>query len=368
VEKETGNDMKQDRAMTAMGVLTAILALLMMSVGKFIMGGIVLLLAFGIFWTRGGGKFNDRSIYEKIIRTDLDIAELFDRIRDVDTPFGKPWIAGHKGYSGDSIVFGPGKFKDCVVVSREGKDLVVKHITLLENIIRSEDEEYRFKGLVNTAEAEVTPERYAVFAGFKLASVMLVKHLSELIEKLSADGNAKVPENLDFFKFYYHNSSNGYLLDSEGSEVLKVECAYKPFRSAVLDDEGNEMASVMPRSFNNKGVVIDMTGYELFANGEHFGEIRRFREGKKEGFICDTDDGVYKVSIFPSCMRAKISCNYTIERDGELKAVIGGSPSLLFDAEDWCRSDLILSYDDDYLVLYAILEVFILTLNSRFLK
>jgi len=360
--------MKQDRAMTAIGVLTAILALLMMSVGKFIMGGIVLLLAFGIFWTRGGGKFNDRSIYEKVIRTDLGIEELHERIRDTDTPFGKPWIAGHKGYEGNSIVLGPGKFKDCVVISRSKDKLIVKHITLLDNIIRGEDDEYRFSDLVNTAEAEVTPERYAVFAGFKLASVMLVKHLTEFIEKLTEDRSAEAPESLDFFKFYYHNSSDGYFRDSDGSEVLKAECSYSPFRSAVLDEDGNEMASVMPRAFDKKGVVVDAEGYELFANGEHFGEIRKFREGRQEGFLCSTDDGDYRITIFPSCMRAKISCNYTIERDGKLKAVIGGSPSLQFDVEGWCRSDLILSYDDDYLVLYAILETFILTLNSRFLK
>ncbi|MCQ2563510.1 MAG: hypothetical protein MJ128_03345 [Mogibacterium sp.] len=361
--------MKQDRAITAIGLLTAFMGLLMLSVGRFILGGIVMLLAFGIFWTRGGGKFNDRSIYEKIIRTDLGIDELYEKIKDIDTPFGKPWIAGHKGYEGDSIVFGPGKFRDCVVISRvKGGSLSIKHLTLTENIIRGEEDEYRFSDLINTAEAEVTPERYAVFAGFKLASVMLVKHLMEIVEKLSEDRNAEVPDSLDFFTFYYHNSSDGYLRNSGGDEVLKIEHSYKPFRSAVLDADGNEMASVMPHAFDGKGIVLDTAGYEMFANGEHYGEIKRLKEGRQEGFICSTEEGEFRVNIFPSCMRAKVSCNYTVEHEGELKAVIGGSPSLQFDNEGWCRNDLILSYDDDYLVLYAILEIFILTLNSRFLK
>lgn len=361
--------MKQDRAITAIGLLTAFMGLLMLSVGRFILGGIVMLLAFGIFWTRGGGKFNDRSIYEKIIRTDLGIDEIYEKIKDIDTPFGKPWIAGHKGYEGDSIVFGPGKFRDCVVISRvKGGSLSIKHLTLTENIIRGEEDEYRFSDLINTAEAEVTPERYAVFAGFKLASVMLVKHLMEIVEKLSEDRNAEVPDSLDFFTFYYHNSSDGYLRNSGGDEVLKIEHSYKPFRSAALDADGNEMASVMPHAFDGKGIVLDTAGYEMFANGEHYGEIKRLKEGRQEGFICSTEEGEFRVNIFPSCMRAKVSCNYTVEHEGELKAVIGGSPSLQFDNEGWCRNDLILSYDDDYLVLYAILEIFILTLNSRFLK
>ena len=166
--------------MTAIGILTVLMGLLMLSVGKFIMGGIVMLLAFGIFWTRGGGKFNDRSIYEKVVKTDLGIDELYEKIKDIDTPFGKPWIAVHKGYEGDSIIFGPGKFKDMVAISRVKDSLSIKHLTLIENIIRGEEDEYRFSDLVNTAEAEVTPERYAIFAGFKLAAVMLVMRQGDL--------------------------------------------------------------------------------------------------------------------------------------------------------------------------------------------
>ena len=360
--------MKEDKAITAVGVLAVILGLLMMSTGRFIMGGITLLLAFGIFWNRGGGKRNDRSIYEKIVKTDMSIAELYEKLRDLDTPLGRPWIAEHKGFSGDSIVFGPCSFKDCVVISH-GKNFVnIKHVTRLENIIRKEEDEYRFENLVNPQEAEVTPERYAVFAGFKLASVMLVKHLTELIEELQADRNAKVPETLDFYKFYYHNSVEGYFRDSDGNDVLRVETSLRPFTAKVFDTDGNEMASVVPHAFDSKGYPAESAGFELISDGEHFGEIRRFRNSQGEGFEADTDAGVFRMTLFPSCMKAKISCNYTIEHEGKLKAVIGGSPNLLFDQYGRCRNDLINSYDDDYLVLYAIAEIFILTNNSKFLK
>ena len=94
----------------------------------------------------------------------------------------------------------------------------------------------------------------------------------------------------------------------------------------------------------------------------------RFKDGKREGFIADTDAGKVTVTIFPACMRANISCNYMVEMDGELKAVIGGSPNILFESAGYCENDLILSYDDDYLVMYAALEIFIMTLNKKFLK
>ena len=360
--------MKEDKAITAVGVLAVILSLLMMSVGRFIMGGITLLLAFGIFWNRGGGKRVDRSIYEKIVKTDLTIDELYENLKDLDTPLGKPWIAELKGFSGDSIVFGPCSFKDCVVVSRVKNCINVKHVTRMENILRKEEDEYRFEDLVNPEEAEVTPARYAVFAGFKIASVMLVKHLTELIDKLDRDRDAEVPDSLDFYRFYYHNSSEGYFRDSDGNDVLRVETSLLPFTAKVFDTDGNEMASIVPHAFDKKGYPAESAGFELLSDGEHFGEIRRYRDSNGEGFEADTDAGLFRITLFPSCMKARISCNYMIEHEGKLKAVIGGSPNLLFDECGRCRNDIINSYDDDYLVLYAITEVFILTLNSKFLK
>lgn len=360
--------MKEDKAITAVGVLAVILSLLMMSVGRFIMGGITLLLAFGIFWNRGGGKRNDRSIYEKIVKTDLGISELFELLKDVDTPLGKPWIAEHKGFSGDSIIFGPGSFKDCVVISRGKNYIDVKHVTRLENIIRNPSDEYRFSDLINTSGAEVTASRYAIFAGFKLASVMLVKHLTELIEKLDKDKSTAVPDTLDFYKFYYHNSSDGFFRDSDGNEILRVEAGLHPFTAKVLNADGELMASVVPHTLNQRDEPVDSAGFELLTGDGHFGEIRRFRDKTGEGFIADTDAGEFTLRLFPSCMKARISCNYTIEKDGRLMAVIGGSPNIIFDDLGNCRSDLVNSYDDDFLVLYAIAEVFILTLNSNFLK
>ena len=360
--------MKQDRAVTLLGVLTIITALLAISVGRYIMGGVILLLAFGIFWNRGLGRFNDRSLYEKVIRTDIDIADLYRRLENMQTPLGRPWIAQHKGFDGDSIVFGPSAYKDCVVISRKKGDLDIKHLTLVDNIIRKEEDEYRFSSFVDPKETEVTPEHYAKFAGLKLASVVMIRHLAEMIEAMAAGREPEIPSELDVSEFYYHNSSEGFFRNSDGADVLEVKNSYHPFEARVLDIDGNEMASVMPRSFNGKGVVIDSAGYDMYADGKHFGDISRYKEGKREGFVADTDAGKFTVTIFPACMRANISCNYMVEMDGELKAVIGGSPNILFESAGYCENDLILSYDEDYLVLYAALEIFIMTLNKKFLK
>lgn len=358
--------MKQDRAITWVGILAAVCGLLSISVGRYIMGGIILLLSFGIFWNRGGGKFNDRSVYEKVIKTDLTIAQLYSRIRDMETPLGKAWIAEHKGYPGDSIVFGPNKYKDCIVISSKKGTIDIKHITLIKNIIRDPSEEYRFTGFIDVSETEVTPERYAEFAGLKMGCIMMISHLQQVVEALDRDRNAPVPASVDEYSFYYHNSTEGHFRDEEGDNVLRVENSYYPFVSKIFSEEGDEMASVVPRSFNAKGVVNDGAGYEMIADGEHFGEITRTKE--INGFTAETDAGIFKVILFPANLRANMSFNYMIEKDGELKAVIGGSPNILFDTVGRCQNDVILSYDDDYLVLYAAIEIFIMTLNKKFLK
>ena len=358
--------MKQDRAITLLGILAVVCGRLAISVGKFIMGGIILLLSFGIFWNRGGGKFNDRSIYEKVIKTDLTIAQLYSRIKDMETPLGKAWIAQHKGFDGDSIVFGPNRYKDCIVISHKKNYLDVKHITLLDNIIRDAADEYRFRDFINVSETEVTPERYAEFAGLKTVCVMMISGLQKIIEELDRNRNAEVPASMPGYRFYYHNSTEGHFRDEDGDDILRVENSYYPFTAKVFSEDGEEMASVVPRSVNAKGIVDDKAGFELLADGKHFGEIKPVKE--VNGYVADTEAGLFTIRLFPSNLRANVSFNYCIEQAGEIKAVIGGSPNILFDTVGRCQNDMILSYDDDYLVLYAVIEIFIMTLNKKYLK
>ena len=360
--------MKEDRAITAIGVLTGVLALLMLSTGRWIMGGIVALLAFGIFWNRGGGKLNDRSIFENIVKTDLTIDEIYDKFKDMETPLGRAWIAEHKGYEGKSIVFGPSKYKDIVVISRNKNYVDIKHITLTDNIIRGSEDEYRFENLLDSSNTSVTPRTYSVFASLKLASVMMIKHMTAMIEKMATGEDVKAPNVLDIYNFYYHNSSEGWFRDADENGILRVENSMKPFRAILMNADDEEMASVSARKINSRGFADDSAGFDIMASGEHYGEIRPFKDKTGEGYAAETEDGTFKMVLFPACRRANISCNYMIEKDGELKAVIGGSPKLIFEDIGRFQNDVILSYDDDYLVLYAALEIFVMTYNSSFLK
>ena len=360
--------MKADRLMTLLVALTALCGLLAMSTGRFIIGGIILMLSFGMYWNRGGGSINERSIYENEIKTDLTIHEIFDRIKDMNTPLGKAWIAEHKGYPGESIVFGPSMFKDVIVISKKDAKLNIKHITLLDNIIRDAADEYRFENLISTDDANVTYENYSKFAGLKLASVVMIRHLREMLEKMGSGDAVEVPESLDLYNLYYHNSGMGWFRDEEGNDVLRVENTYHPFSAAVYDAYGEEMASVKPRKLDTRGEPVKSEGFDLYANGEPYAEILPLKEKRKEGFVVKTGDEEFRLTLFPACRRANIACNYTITKGDELKAVIGGSARLVFADGIPSQNDELVSFDDDYLVLYAMLEIFVISVHGRFLK
>ena len=278
--------MKADRWTTVLGALTAVCGLLAMSTGRWIVGGIILLLSFGIFWNRGGGSINDRSIYENEVKSELEIKDIFGKIKDTDTPLGRAWIAEHKGYPGESIIFGPTRFKDCVVISKKSGKINIKHITLLDNIVRSEEDEHRFSNLVNSSETTVTPRVYSIFAEFKLASVMMIRHLRGLIEKWSAGEDAKAPDQLDVFSFYYHNSTEGWFKNADDEDVLRVECSYTPFVTSVYDADGEEMASVRGRQTNARGDVVSSAGFDIFADGKPYGEILPIKEKRTGAAGC----------------------------------------------------------------------------------
>ncbi|MBQ6623312.1 MAG: hypothetical protein IJH57_01705 [Mogibacterium sp.] len=360
--------MKAERIQTLTGILAIVCGVLALSAGRWIMGGIIIMLAFGMFWNRGFGNINERSIYENEIESDLTIPQIYEKLKDMDTPLGKAWIGEHKGYPGESIIFGPSTFKDVVVISQKGKKLNIKHITLLDNIGRDSSEEHRFKNLISTDDANVTYENYSKFAGFKLASVMMIRHLREMLEEMNGNSNAEVPKSLDAYNLYYHNSNEGWFKDAEGNKVLRVENTYHPFAAALYNADDEQMASVHARKLNARGEPVHSEGFDLYANGEPYAEILPMQEKRKEGFVVKTEDGEFKLTLFPACRRANIACNYMITKDDEIKAVIGGSSKIVFQDGDISQNDEILSYDDDYLVLYAMLEIFIISVHGRFLK
>lgn len=363
--------MKADRLNSLVTALALVLGALALSTGHLLVSVVMFLMAFVMYWNRGGGGINERSIFENEVKSSRSIAEVYELLKDMDTPLGRAWLAEHRDYPGESIVFGPGPFKDCIVISGKSSKLIIKHITKFDKLTWDAANDYRFSDLLNTKEIVVDPRNYSLFARDKLLSVMMIRHIREMLTETAGEesgGDTLIPSSIDMVNFYYHNSSEGWFKDEEGRNILRVENSYNPFTAKLYNEDGEEMASVEARRFDKQGHAAAAAGFDIFANGEQYGEIYPYKDKTRSGYIVGTDDGGFLLTLFPACRRANISCNYRVEKEGELKAVIGGSPRLVFNDVEERQNDLVLSYDDDYLVLYTLLEVFIMTYNSSFLK
>jgi len=358
--------MKRDRLMTVIAVIIFAMAVLDGISGKYLFSVFMLIVGWVVLLLRGTGKFNDRSQYEKVAKAQgITIAEIYSVLQDIDTALGKPWLAEHKGYKGDSIIFGPGKYKDMVVISYDErhKEFCLKHINKTDNIIRNESEEWRFEDFVDVSKLEVNPASFSDFAAGKLYIVVMLTRLAELIEKMVAGEEYTISKAIAPYKLTYYNDQEGYFVNDEGEAYRTAEQMYDPFEAVILDMEGDNLMEIVPNDFDRKGRVIDQAGYLLMKGADLLAEVSRTKEGKKDCFAFKTEDGEFKAQNFKGVDRANIAYNYIITKDGEDVAIVGGNKQLRFENLGMSENDIILSFNDEYQDIYNVLWIFIMTLN-----
>jgi hypothetical protein len=73
--------MRQDRMLTIAAVFWLVIGFITVLSGHVIFGGILMLLGFGIFYLRGRGSYNDRSLYTKQIKANIEIKELYEKLK-----------------------------------------------------------------------------------------------------------------------------------------------------------------------------------------------------------------------------------------------------------------------------------------------
>ena len=359
--------MKRDRLLTITAWIFALIGIFALIAAKFILGGILMGIGVAMIWMRGSGKFNERSLYEKVVKSEgASIAQIYHEIKDMDTPLGKPWIADHVGYVGDSIVFGPNEYKDMVVISfdQKRKEFSIKHINKVGNIRCDRGDEWHFDNLINEADIEVTPLNYSLFAARKVICAIMLMHLTDMVQMVVEGQTGFAPKELDMFRTHYYNSKEGYFCDEDGARSMTCEEKFDPFTAKVFDLDGNELARIEPRAFDKQGYPADKAGYDMYADGEMYADIERTTSLKKDTFICRAEGHEFQVSNFMAVDRANISQNYTITCDGKLVAVVGGNRQLEFEGLGMSEHDVILSFDDDYLVFYAEFAIFLMTVNQ----
>ena len=362
--------MKKDRIQLLLGVLLIFFGVVSFTVDKLIFAFFGLVAGFAvIFIGRGTGSFNERSQNEKIIKNaDVTIDSLYEHLANMDTHLGKCWLCGHKDFDGKIIVFGPSIYGDVVYIAKDEKknNLDLKFVSTPVNLKYEDQDSWRFENVINVDTLDVVPSNYSNFGSYKLVSTLFLSDLLEIVETYIENPAKPAPKEIDKFNCYMHNSSDGYLRDSNYNEICRVEKTIRPFDVELIDDEGSVLASVVTTNENYHDLTT--ATFEIYADGQHYAHISHDNKVTGGSYVINTDDGLeFVVKCFVAVRRANVSANFTIEKDGRRVAVIGGSPKLEFEGIGYTQNDIICSMDDDYLVLYSAIQIFIMT-ASRWLR
>ena len=359
--------MKQGKFFTIIGWLCGFCGVMELVIGKMIIGGALIALGAIMIFARGTGRSNQRNLYEKIIKTNgLTIEDVYAKLKSVNTPLGKAWLGEHEGFPGKSIIYGPTEYNDMITISMDPKkpELNLRHINKLENVrtLDAEDDA-RFGHCLNLAETKLTPKSYAEFVAYKIASVNMLDWLASEIGNM-AQGSTEKMSKPGKYKLYQCSSSDRYVTDMKGARYMQVLGEYRPFKARVFDADGEELTNIVPRKFDRKKQAIDSYGFDMYSEGEKYATVIRKSVDGHDAFRFNTDEEEFKVVSQAAVQRANVKSNYYIYRNDELKAIVAGIPNIKFEDLGQCRQYIIMSYDDDYLVLYASAINFLMTLNN----
>lgn len=357
--------MKSDKLIRVLMWMFIAVGVMGISVGKTIMGGILMAIGVGIRVTAGGGSFNERNLYDKVVEDagGLTTGELYELLKEMETPLGRCWKGKIKAVEGDCLVFGPGIFKDYVAIGRKGKGFLIKNSTEMANLTVPEEEAWRCRGILDTEGLEVTPKRYSGFAAYKVMSAALTEDLCRLVTLL-AEGRRDVPSSLDEFKLYYANSRDCLYRDESDAEYASVYMTREPLFVRICapteegEETGEELAAVRGDARNEK------PGYEVTMSGETYGTIYRENASKSDAYCMECADGRFLMEGFRAVRKGNLSCNYRISLNGEPKAVIAGTARLRFSEKELTENSVICSHDDDFLLVYLAFQEFIMAKNK----
>lgn len=354
--------MNSDKMMRLMMGLFIFVGVVGLTVGKYILGGILIAVGIGIRVTTGGGTYNDRNLYDKTLANsrDMTVMQIYDLLKDTGTPFGKCWIGKQNSIEGDAVIFGPGPFKDYIAIGLQDDDIILKSSTELSHLKYDDEDAWRFDGLIDTENTPVNPRSYSSFASYKVVCAAMMDDLVEILNDVS-EGTGTVPDELDVFDLFYVNNTDPIYRDLEGSEYASVEGVYEPVHIVVKNMDGEVVSEVKANG------TKESDGYDVTVSGELYGTLMRQNASEHDEFYMDTRDGRIAIRGFRAVRKGNLSCNYRVLVNEQCKAVIAGSARIRFDEDRNTENSIVCSYDDEDLLLYITLQEFIMKKN-RWLK
>lgn len=314
---------------------------------------ILLIEAIFIFMLAKGSVYNEAVDGIQIV-TELHtpINELFEAFKDVDTPYGRPWMGHVKSIEEECMIYGPtkddsflfayysfGKFfigENGYYASLNEEDAEEHLVDITIGNGHENDEDAPLFNLIG----RLYPAMYrSMFTAYAQTGIAEWKYGS-----LSNGNGAKVytfDEHFAWFHQIYH------LINQDGNQIYEIK-GMVPFKTFRLIDSarGEEVLRMTKRLFHL------FPRYDFYIDGKFYGFMRQRAKIWHDEFKMNTADGCLKLRK----INATISTNYAVYMDDCLIGTLSENLSLhirnlVFD------NFTITVFDDKYLPLLTAMGI-----------
>lgn len=356
-----------DRLLKIMGVMIGFVGVIFFMSGKFILAAIMLFFVFAVFFTAGKGTFNEKNLYKKKLkRKGKTLDDVYDFFKDTETMLGFCWRGQHNG--NDAVIFGPSTFKDIVAIEVNGDEFLLTNSNVVETLTAGQEDQWRLEQVVDTTDFKVTPKWFSTFGALKVSTAVLLNDFVKELEALTGGIKSHAPSSMNIYNFFRHDTGENILYDENDNFILSSKISQAPMKIRLLDEDGEELAELHSRKENYNYKDPMSQTFDVYSDGELFCSIKQLKGNKHDTFKISSVNGDFYATSFMAVIKANVSSNYIIEKDGERKAIVFGSVKINFeDAGGWIQPCGICSMDDDYLVLYTLFELFLIN-ASHWLK
>lgn len=314
---------------------------------------IILIEAIFLFMLAKGSVYNEAVDGIQLVsdlHTPLD--ELFAAFKDVDTPYGRPWMGHVKSIEDECMIYGPTKddsFLFCYYsfgkffVGESGYYATLQEEEARQHLVdtiigngHEEDEEAPLYNLVG----RLYPAMYrSMFTEYAKTGKAEWNYGS-----LSDGKGAKVytfDERFAWFHQIYH------LIDEDGNKIYDIE-GIAPFKTFKLTDSryGNEVLKMTKR------LLRLLPRYDFYVGGSFYGSMRQRAKIWHDEFKMNTAKGVLKLRE----ISATIGVNYAVYMDDRLIGTLSENLNLrirniVFD------NFTITVFDDQYLPMLTAMGI-----------
>lgn len=262
-------------------------------------------------------------LYATLDGFDIPVVELYEAFKDVDTPYGKPWIGVVSGTKDQSLIYGP-MHNDCFLFAHYvlGK-FTITASDQISYLVENEDLE------AHRLPEDIGSKDYENGRNFNLMSWQYPKNYANMFEQYATTHDA-VWTGPDFTK---PMEEKIYAFDGKFSMISQKYNLIDEYGTCIYEISSSPLRKCfMIKDSNTKEVVFRITKrrfhffprYDFYYNKKKYGTMRQEAVLKRDVFSMKTADGYLELKE----ILLTIGVNYGVYMDHRIIGFISENLNL----------------------------------------